>query len=152
MRAWWVETPGPVDDGPLRSGERPDPEPGPGEIRVRVSVCGVCRTDLHVVDGDLPAPGRPVVPGHQIVGRVEALGEGVDGLAPGDRGGVPSREVVVDPDLVPAPRQQTGCVRTDVACASNDQQVHASQPPDPFQVSHAAGSADCPRYATRQKG
>ena len=67
--------------------ERPEPEPGPGQIRLRVEACGVCRTDLHVVDGDLPDPKLPIVPGHEIVGRVEALGEGVD-LAPGARVGV----------------------------------------------------------------
>ena len=57
--------------------ERPDPAPGPGQIRVRVEACGVCRTDLHVVDGELPNPKLPVVPGHEIVGRIEAAGEGV---------------------------------------------------------------------------
>ena len=54
------------------------PVPGPGQVRIRVAACGVCRTDLHLVDGDLPHPGHPVVPGHEIVGRVDALGEGVD--------------------------------------------------------------------------
>ncbi len=68
--------------------ERPDPEPGPGQIRVRVEACGVCRTDLHVVDGDLPDPRLPIVPGHEIVGRVEATGEGVE-LKLGSRVGVP---------------------------------------------------------------
>jgi propanol-preferring alcohol dehydrogenase len=58
--------------------ERPDPDPGPGQIRVRVEACGVCRTDLHVVDGELPNPKLPIVPGHEIVGRVEAVGEGVN--------------------------------------------------------------------------
>jgi propanol-preferring alcohol dehydrogenase len=58
--------------------ERSDSEPGPGQIRVRVEACGVCRTDLHVVDGDLPDPKLPIVPGHEIVGRVEARGRGVD--------------------------------------------------------------------------
>jgi alcohol dehydrogenase, propanol-preferring len=67
----------------------PDPVPGPGEALLRVRACGVCRTDLHVVDGDLPAPALPLVPGHQIVGVVAALGEGTVGLATGDRVGVP---------------------------------------------------------------
>jgi len=68
---------------------RPDPEPGPGEVRLAVQACGVCRTDLHVVDGEL-APVRPsVVPGHEIVGRVEAIGPGVEGLRLGDRLGAP---------------------------------------------------------------
>jgi propanol-preferring alcohol dehydrogenase len=65
------------------------PQPGPGQVRLRVAACGVCRTDLHIVDGELAHPGRPVVPGHEVVGRVEALGEGVTGLALGDRVGVP---------------------------------------------------------------
>jgi alcohol dehydrogenase, propanol-preferring len=68
--------------------ERPDPEPGPGQIRVRVEACGVCRTDLHVVDGELPDPKLPIVPGHEIVGRVEAAGDGVN-LKLGSRVGVP---------------------------------------------------------------
>jgi propanol-preferring alcohol dehydrogenase len=67
--------------------ERPDPSPEPGQIRVRVEACGVCRTDLHVVDGELPDPKLPIVPGHEIVGRVEAAGEGV-GLQLGARVGV----------------------------------------------------------------
>ncbi|WP_119289220.1 zinc-dependent alcohol dehydrogenase family protein [Azohydromonas sediminis] len=65
------------------------PRPGPGQVRIRVAACGVCRTDLHLVDGDLAHPGRPVVPGHEVVGRVAELGEGVSGLAVGDRVGVP---------------------------------------------------------------
>ena len=74
---------------PLRLEARPDPEPGPGEVRLRVKACGVCRTDLHVVDGEL-APQRPsVIPGHEIVGIVEALGEGVTTPALGQRVGVP---------------------------------------------------------------
>lgn len=74
---------------PLALRELPRPEPGPGEVLVRVSACGVCRTDLHVVDGELPRPKLPVIPGHEIVGRVAALGPGVTGLAEGDRVGVP---------------------------------------------------------------
>jgi len=74
---------------PLRLVCREVPQPGPSEVRVRVSACAVCRTDLHVVDGDLP-PQRPeIVPGHEIVGRVDALGDGVDGIALGDRVGIP---------------------------------------------------------------
>src|ERR1700678_2545639 len=67
--------------------ERVEPLPGPGQVRVRVEACGVCRTDLHVVDGELPNPKLPIVPGHEIVGRVDAVGEGV-GLEPGVRVGV----------------------------------------------------------------
>ncbi|WP_420426361.1 zinc-dependent alcohol dehydrogenase family protein [Algiphilus sp.] len=74
---------------PLRLAERPLPEPGDGQLLVRVHACGVCRTDLHVVDGDLPDLGRPVVPGHEIVGTVLSRGEGADGHAPGTRVGIP---------------------------------------------------------------
>src|SRR5262245_42330259 len=63
--------------------------PGPGQIGVTVLACGVCRTDLHVVDGDLPSPAIPIIPGHEIVGRVERVGPGVTGFAPGDRVGIP---------------------------------------------------------------
>ena len=69
--------------------ERPVPEPGAGEVLVRVSACGVCRTDLHVVDGDLTEPRLPVVPGHEIVGRVAALGAGVERFTEGERVGIP---------------------------------------------------------------
>jgi len=72
----------------LRYAERPVLEPGPGELRVRVVTCGVCRTDLHVIDVEVPA-NLPIVSGHEIVGRVEVLGEGVKDIAVGDRIGVP---------------------------------------------------------------
>jgi propanol-preferring alcohol dehydrogenase len=85
MRALVLERPGDV----LRLEELPTPVADPGQVRLRVRACGVCRTDLHVVDGDLPDPAFPLVLGHQIVGEVEALGEGVEGLAVGDRVGVP---------------------------------------------------------------
>jgi propanol-preferring alcohol dehydrogenase len=68
---------------------RRDPEPGPGELVIRVRACGVCRTDLHVVDGDLPQRRERIVPGHEIVGVVERLGPGVSGFAPGERVGAP---------------------------------------------------------------
>jgi propanol-preferring alcohol dehydrogenase len=89
MRAWVVETPGPMSASrPLRRVERADPQPGPGQIRVAVTACGVCRTDLHLAEGDLP-PRRPgVVPGHEIVGRVDAIGPGASRFAPGDRVGI----------------------------------------------------------------
>ena len=77
MRAWAVSTPGPVDAGPLVPIEREIPEPGQSQIRLRVLACGVCRTDLHLAEGDLP-PRRPlVIPGHEIVGVVDALGPDV---------------------------------------------------------------------------
>lgn len=75
--------------GPLALRCLPVPEPGPGQIRLRVAACAVCRTDLHVVDGELPHPKPEVIPGHEIVGRIEALGHGVRGLRKGDRVGVP---------------------------------------------------------------
>lgn len=74
---------------PLEWVERPDPAPGPGEILVEIGACGVCRTDLHVVDGELPNPVLPIIPGHEIVGRVKALGPGVAGFSLGQRVGVP---------------------------------------------------------------
>ena len=69
--------------------EKAVPAPGQGEILIQVSACGVCRTDLHVVDGDLTEPKLPIIPGHEIVGRVAALGEGVSGFELGERVGVP---------------------------------------------------------------
>jgi len=74
---------------PLRAVELPVPEPGPGQVRVRVRACAVCRTDLHVVDGELPRPKLPLVPGHEIAGVVDALGPGATRHRPGDRVGVP---------------------------------------------------------------
>ncbi|MBP2703160.1 zinc-dependent alcohol dehydrogenase family protein [Microbispora sp. RL4-1S] len=88
MDAWVVARPGPVASRPLERTTLPDPEPGPGELRVRVEACAVCRTDLHLAEGDLP-PRRPrTVPGHEVVGRVDALGPGAAGPAIGDRVGV----------------------------------------------------------------
>ena len=75
--------------GPLEWTELPEREPGAGEIRVRIGACGVCRTDLHVFDGELPEQRLQIVPGHEIVGRVDALGAGVEGLRIGERVGVP---------------------------------------------------------------
>jgi len=74
---------------PLEWTELPDRQPGPGEIRVRVLACGVCRTDLHVVDGELPNPRLPMIPGHEIVGRIDAIGAGVETLRVGERVGIP---------------------------------------------------------------
>jgi propanol-preferring alcohol dehydrogenase len=88
MRAWVVTDPGPIDGGPLLQVELPEPGPGPGEVRVRVLACGVCRTDLHLAEGDLP-PRRPrTVPGHEVVGVVDARGAGADRFADGDRIGI----------------------------------------------------------------
>jgi alcohol dehydrogenase, propanol-preferring len=74
---------------PLRAAEVPEPEPGLEEVLIRVHACAVCRTDLHVVDGELPDPKLPLIPGHQIVGTVERIGERVERFAAGDRVGVP---------------------------------------------------------------
>src|SRR5512134_2143857 len=85
MRAMLLTTPG----SPLVAADLPLPEPGPGQLRVRVGACGVCRTDLHVQDGELPRPKLPLVLGHEVVGRVEALGAGETRFHPGDRVGIP---------------------------------------------------------------
>ncbi|HEX8716345.1 MAG TPA: zinc-dependent alcohol dehydrogenase family protein [Gemmatimonadaceae bacterium] len=85
MRAMVLERPG----EPLQLTELPRPTPGPGQLLLRVHACAVCRTDLHVVDGELPSPALPLVPGHEIVGLVEARGAGAERFAPGDRVGVP---------------------------------------------------------------
>src|SRR5260221_1179771 len=85
MRAMVLEAPGRA----LRLVERPVPTPAPGQVLVRVAACGVCRTDLHVVDGELPDPALPIVPGHEVVGTVVALGAGVERLRQGERVGVP---------------------------------------------------------------
>jgi alcohol dehydrogenase, propanol-preferring len=90
MRAWHVETPGPVTGHPLRlSTEDEIPEPAAGELLLKVLACGVCRTDLHVTEGDLPVHRPGVTPGHEVVGEVAALGEGAEegGFAVGDRAG-----------------------------------------------------------------
>jgi propanol-preferring alcohol dehydrogenase len=89
MLAWEVGRPGPVDGGPLVRVDRDVPDPAAGEVRVRVRVCGVCRTDLHVAEGDLAVHRPHVVPGHEIVGTVDRLGPGAVRWQVGDRVGVP---------------------------------------------------------------
>jgi propanol-preferring alcohol dehydrogenase len=79
----------PVEEAPLRAEEVPTPEPAPGKIRIRVTACGVCHTDLHTIEGDLALPRLPLIVGHQIVGHVDAVGEGATRFAPGTRVGVP---------------------------------------------------------------
>ena len=88
MRAWAVAAPGPVEEEPLRLVERPVPVPGEDELLVHVRACGVCRTDLHVTEGDLPVHRPGVTPGHEVVGVVAGFGAGVSGFAVGDRVGV----------------------------------------------------------------
>jgi len=85
MHAMVLRKPG----GPLEWTELPDRSPGPGEIRVKIMACGVCRTDLHVFDGELPNPQFPIIPGHEIVGRIDMIGPGVKGLSEGERVGIP---------------------------------------------------------------
>jgi len=85
MQAMVLDTPG----KPLQLREVPVLRPGPGELLLRIAACGICRTDLHIVDGELANPKLPLIPGHEIVGRVVEVGEGVTGYKPGDRVGVP---------------------------------------------------------------
>ncbi len=88
MKAMVLEQIGPIESSPLRPVEVPDPEPGPGEIRIAVRACAICRTDLHVIEGDLPSVGLPRICGHQIVGVVDALGPGCRRFDVGERVGV----------------------------------------------------------------
>ena len=88
MRAAVLEQSAPIEASPLSLRDVPVPEPGPGEIRVRVRACGICRTDLHVIEGDLPPQKRPVIPGHQVVGSVDARGEGAGRFPAGARVGI----------------------------------------------------------------
>ena len=87
MRAWVVHQPGPVAPGPLRLIDRPRPEPGPGELLIRVLCCGVCRTDLHLAEGDLKPRAPDVTPGHEVVGEVVEAGPGAVRFQAGDRVG-----------------------------------------------------------------
>jgi alcohol dehydrogenase, propanol-preferring len=88
MRAMLLHGPKPVDEAPLTPADAPMPEPGPGQVRLRVRACGVCHTELHTVEGELALPRLPLIPGHQVVGEVEALGPGAGEFAPGERVGV----------------------------------------------------------------
>src|SRR4051794_29778210 len=88
MRAWAVAEPGPVEGDPLRFVGKAVPTPRRDELLVHVRACGVCRTDLHVSEGDLPVHRPGVTPGHEVVGVVAAMGESVSGYAIGDRVGV----------------------------------------------------------------
>jgi alcohol dehydrogenase, propanol-preferring len=89
VKAWAVDTPGPVDTRPLVRVDREVPVPAPGQIRLRVSVCGVCRTDLHLAEGDLLPKRHQVIPGHEVVGTIDALGEGSIRFPVGARVGIP---------------------------------------------------------------
>jgi propanol-preferring alcohol dehydrogenase len=87
MRAMRLERTAPAESGPLTAADLEAPRPGPGEVEIAVEACGVCRTDLHIVEGEVSAR-LPIVPGHQAAGRVAAVGEGVSGFSPGDAAGV----------------------------------------------------------------
>ncbi|MDX1435882.1 MAG: zinc-dependent alcohol dehydrogenase family protein [Anaerolineales bacterium] len=89
MNALHLHVQKPVEEHPLRLVQVPAPEPGPGQLRLQVSVCGVCHTDLHIVEGDIQPPSLPITPGHQVVGMVDALGPDVERFEAGDRVGVP---------------------------------------------------------------
>lgn len=84
-----LQQPAPAEQSPLHLKDLPDPTPAPNEVRVRIRTCGLCHTDLHTVEGDLPLPKLPLAPGHQIVGIIDALGSAVPALKPGDRVGIP---------------------------------------------------------------
>ncbi|MFV1987714.1 MAG: zinc-dependent alcohol dehydrogenase family protein, partial [Gemmatimonadota bacterium] len=88
MRACILDSQAAIESRPLRLVDVPDPEPGPREIRIRVTICAICRTDLHVIEGDLAPERLPLIPGHQVVGRVDALGEGAERFKTGDRVGI----------------------------------------------------------------
>jgi alcohol dehydrogenase, propanol-preferring len=89
MRVWTLESPAPIETRPVKLVERPLPEPGPSEVRIRVLCCGMCRTDLHIVEGEIPLPKLPITPGHQVVGVIDKVGEGVNYLRAQQRVGVP---------------------------------------------------------------
>lgn len=89
MRAMVLRQQGPAEQHPLRLEDVPQPSPGPGEVRVHVDVCGVCHTDLHIVEGDIHPPKLPLIPGHQVVGTIDAIGANVKAHREGERVGVP---------------------------------------------------------------
>src|SRR5215469_13387139 len=88
MRACVLEANAPIEQNPLRLMDVPVPEPGPGEVLVQVHACGVCRTDLHVIEGELPPRKRPVIPGHQVVGAIVRGGPQTRRFQPGTRVGI----------------------------------------------------------------
>ncbi|HBZ55872.1 MAG TPA: hypothetical protein DEO88_10745, partial [Syntrophobacteraceae bacterium] len=88
MKAMVLRQCGPIDSNPLRCEELPDPVPDLGQVRVRVRACGICRTDLHVIEGDLPHQTQPIIPGHQVIGTVDLLGPGTKRYSVGQRIGI----------------------------------------------------------------
>ncbi|HMY75625.1 MAG TPA: alcohol dehydrogenase catalytic domain-containing protein, partial [Blastocatellia bacterium] len=89
MKACLLRAHAPIETNPLEIVEVAKPQPGEGQVLIRVSACGVCRTDLHVIEGELPEHHLPIIPGHQIVGRIDALGANVTRFKVGDRVGAP---------------------------------------------------------------
>jgi len=88
MKAMVLRQPGPIDGKPLRYEDLPDPKPVFGQVRVRMKACGICRTDLHVIEGELPHENHPIIPGHQVIGTVDLLGPGATRFALGQRIGI----------------------------------------------------------------
>ena len=88
MKAMILSQIGPVDQEQLKLAELAPPDPGPGQVRIKVEACGLCHTDLHEIEGELPLPKLPVIPGHQVVGRVEKLAADVENLQQGERVGL----------------------------------------------------------------
>jgi propanol-preferring alcohol dehydrogenase len=88
MKAMMLDHEADISTSPLSLREIPPPKPGPGQVRVKIKVCGVCRTDLHVVEGELPALTRPIIPGHETIGYVDQIGSGVTRIKEGDRVGI----------------------------------------------------------------
>src|SRR6185295_18812957 len=88
MKAMVLTEAGDIGSEPLALSELPLPEPGPDEVRLRVEACGVCRTDLHIIEGELPAAKRPVIPGHEVVGHIDRVGHDVRTIKEGDRVGI----------------------------------------------------------------
>src|SRR5438477_4081063 len=88
VKAWILEQPAPAESRPLVLTDVPVPQPADDEVLVKVHACGICRTDLHVVEGELPIRRSSVIPGHQVVGTISAVGSRVDGFKPGDRVGI----------------------------------------------------------------
>ena len=87
MRAWLLEKAAPLEERPLALVELPEPVPGPGEVLIEITHCGLCRTDIHIAQGEIDLPVLPIVPGHQAVGRVAARGEGAQRFEEGERVG-----------------------------------------------------------------
>ncbi len=99
MKAMVLRAIAPMESSPLEWCDVPTPEPGPGEVRIRVRACAICRTDLHVIEGDLPRRRLPIVPGHQIVGVVDAMGAGCRQFSLGQRVGAAWLRAVLPPRL-----------------------------------------------------